>query len=122
MENDVLTGIARIINTYCKTHIAYIPLISYEYWDVKNGKLVKTKCRVLRIETRAKNKKTMVWNIFEKDIEKVIFIDSQKDNNFVERVATDSLSLCDVERIIRKSSYKLLNLKMSYKTTSTVKN
>lgn len=114
MKTSVLENIVNTINTNCKNFAAYLPLEPNEYWDIREGKLLKTESRTLRIQKRGNEKNQKFWNIFEKDMDKVIFKASQRNKDFADRVKNNTLSVYDVECIIRRSSFKILNLKMSY--------
>lgn len=84
---------------------------------VQDGKrLVKSSCLVLRIMLTGKVKyhvSRTVWNIYEKDIDKIIQKICRRDTAFAERIALCEPTPQDVDLIIRRASFKSLKLKIS---------
>ncbi len=101
MQNNILENIAITINQHSRRYEARIPNELREYCEIINGRIIKVKNRVLRIEYICEKRKNKVWYIFERDIEKVILKISRRDKNFSQRVEDGSLTVYDVECVIR---------------------
>lgn len=119
MQNNILENIAITINQHSRRYEARIPNELREYCEIINGRIIKVKNRVLRIEYICEKRKNKVWYIFERDIEKVILKISRRDKNFSQRVEDGSLTVYDVECVIRRCTFKILNLKMLYSDSTS---
>ncbi|MEO3612461.1 hypothetical protein ABG840_19885 [Phocaeicola vulgatus] len=120
MMDNILENIAIIINSNSKRYEARIPKNLREYCEIINGRIIKVSNRVLRIECIFEKRKNKVWYIFERDIEKVICKIARRDKGFSKRVEGGSLSVYDVECIIRRCTFKILNLKMTYSDSAPI--
>ena len=104
--DNILENIAIIINSNSKRYEARIPKNLREYCEIINGRIIKVSNRVLRIECIFEKRKNKVWYIFERDIEKVICKIARRDKGFSKRVEEGSLSVYDVECIIRRCTFE----------------
>lgn len=119
MQNNILENIAITINQHSRRYEARIPNELREYCEIINGRIIKVKNRILRIEYICEKRKNKVWYIFERDIEKVILKISRRDKNFSQRVEDGSLTVYDVECVIRRCTFNILNLKMLYSDSTS---
>jgi hypothetical protein len=115
MNPKLLDKMADIINSKSKVFYAVVPRMKLQYMNVDGDSLQKTFCYVLNIVRlkQQQSKKRNVWNIYEIDIEKVIQKISQRDRLFADRITRCDLTPTDVEIIIRRASFRALNLKIS---------
>lgn len=115
MKAELLYRIADIINSNSSTHHAVVPCSRHDYMVQEGNKLVKSSCLVLRIMLSGKVKNHVTrsfWNIYEKDIDKVIMKICRRDSSFAERVAQRALTAQDVDLLIRRSSFNSLKLRI----------
>ena len=95
MKAELLYKIADIINSNSSTHHAVVPCSRHDYMVQEGNRLVKSSCLVLRIMLSGKVKNHVTrsfWNIYEKDIDKVIMKLCRRDRAFAERVAQRALT------------------------------
>lgn len=115
MRIDLLYKIADIINSNSTKYHAVIPRVKRQYMTWQDGRLVKSDCLVLNVMLTGKPKNHVsrsVWNIYEKDIEKIIKKISRRDKAFAERIDNCEPTLFDIELIVRRASFQALKLKL----------
>lgn len=114
MKIELLYKIADIINSNSRHYRAIVPTSKRDYMVHQRGKLVRTSCFVLRIMAMDKTGATRnVWNIYEKDMDKIIEKVCRRDSAFAQRVAQDDLTRQDVEMLIRRASFISLRLRIA---------
>lgn len=116
MKAELLCKFADIINTNGKVYRAVVPTARHDYMVQDGNRLVKSSCLVLRIMLAGKVKyhvSRTVWNIYEKDIDRIIQKICRRDTTFAERIAQCDPTPQDVDLIIRRASFKSLKLKIS---------
>lgn len=116
MKAELLCKFADIINTNGKVYRAVVPTARHDYMVQDGKRLVKSSCLVLRIMLAGKVKyhvSRTVWNIYEKDIDRIIQKICRRDTAFAERIAQCNPTPQDVDLIIRRASFKSLKLKIS---------
>lgn len=116
MKPKLLFKIAEVINGSGGTYRAIVPYDKHEYMVLDGSSLIRSSCHVLRIILSGKPKNHVsksVWNIYENDMDKVIKKISRRDRAFAERMASCTPSTNDVEWIVRRASFRFLNLKIS---------
>lgn len=116
MKAELLCKFADIINTNGKVYRAVVPTARHDYMVQDGKRLVKSSCLVLRIMLAGKVKyhvSRTVWNIYEKDIDRIIQKICRRDTAFAERIAQCEPTPQDVDLIIRRASFKSLKLKIS---------
>ena len=115
MKAELLYKIADIINSNSSIHHAVVPCSRHDYMVQEGNKLVKSSCLVLRIMLSGKVKNHVTrsfWNIYEKDIDKVILKLCRRDKAFAERIAQCALTAHDVDLLVRRSSFNSLKLRI----------
>lgn len=115
MNPNLLDKMADIINAKSNVFYAVVPRMKLQYMAVQGESLSQTHCYVLNIVRlrQQRSKKRNVWNIYENDIENVIRKMSQRDRHFADRINRCNLTTTDVEIIIKRATFRLLNLKIS---------
>ena len=116
MKAELLCKFADIINTNGKVYRAVVPTARHDYMVQDGNRLVKSSCLVLRIMLAGKVKyhvSRTIWNIYEKDIDRIIQKICRRDTAFAERIAQCNPTPQDVDLIIRRASFKSLKLKIS---------
>lgn len=116
MKAELLCKFADIINTNGKVYRAVVPTARHDYMVQDGNRLVKSSCLVLRIMLAGKVKyhvSRTIWNIYEKDIDRIIQKICRRDTAFAERIAQCDPTPQDVDLIIRRASFKSLKLKIS---------
>lgn len=116
MRAELLYKFADIINSNGKEFRAVVPLSRHDYMVQDGNRLVKSSCLVLRIMLAGKVKyhvSRTVWNIYEKDIDKIIQKVCRRDTAFAERITQCEPTPQDVELIVRRASFNSLKLKIS---------
>ena len=115
MKTELLYKIADIINSNSTKYRAVIPRVRRQYMTQQGNSLVKSTCLVLNImvTTRPKNHVSRsIWNIYEKDIDKIIKKIGRRDKEFAQRIDNCDPTLFDIEMIIRRASFQALKLKL----------
>ena len=115
MKTELLYKIADIINSNSTKYRAVIPRVRRQYMTQQGNSLVKSTCLVLNImvTTRPKNHVSRsIWNIYEKDIDKIIKKSGRRDKEFAQRIDNCEPTLFDIEMIIRRASFQALKLKL----------
>ena len=115
MKTELLYKIADIINSNSTKYRAVIPRVRRQYMTQQGNSLVKSTCLVLNImvTTRPKNHVSRsIWNIYEKDIDKIIKKIGRRDKEFAQRIDNCELTLFDIEVIVRRASFQALKLKL----------
>ena len=115
MKTELLYKIADIINSNSTKYRAVIPLFRRQYMTQQGNSLVKSTCLVLNImvTTRPKNHVSRsIWNIYEKDIDKIIKKIGRRDKEFAQRIDNCEPTLFDIEVIVRRASFQALKLKL----------
>lgn len=115
MSIELLYKIADLINTNSTKYHAVIPRVRRQYMTWQDGHLVKSYCLVLNVMVVGKPKNHVcrsVWNIYEKDIDKIIKKISRRDKAFAERITNCEPTLFDIEMIVRRASFQALKLKL----------
>ena len=115
MKAELLYRIADIINSNSSTHHAVVPCSRHDYMVQEGNRLVKASCLVLRIMLSGKVKNHVTrsfWNIYEKDIDKVIMKICRRDSSFAERISKLEPTAQDVDLLIRRASFNSLRLKI----------
>lgn len=115
MKAELLYQIADIINHNSTTHYAVVPTSRHDYMVQEGQRLVQSSCLVLRIMLKGKVKchvSRTFWNIYEKDIDKVILKLCRRDKAFAERIAQCALTAHDVDLLVRRSSFNSLKLRI----------
>lgn len=115
MKTELLYKIADIINSNCTKYRAVIPRVRRQYMTQQGNSLVKSTCLVLNImvTTRPKNHVSRsIWNIYEKDIDKIIKKIGRRDKEFAQRIDNCEPTLFDIEVIVRRASFQALKLKL----------
>lgn len=116
MRPELLYKMADIINANSTKYRALIPCSKHDYMIQEGNKLTKTCCYVLRIMISGKPKNHVsrsVWNIYEKDMDRIILKVSRRDKEFTERINSCEPTKQDVESIVRRASFGTLKLKIS---------
>lgn len=114
MKIDLLYKIADIINGNSRHYRAIVPTSKRDYMVYQRGKLVRSSCFVLRIMALDKAGATRsVWNIYEKDIDKIIAKVCRRDSAFANRIEQCEPTTRDVEMLIRRASFISLRLKIA---------
>lgn len=116
MRAELLYKFADIINSNGKMYRAVVPSARHDYMVQEGNRLVKSSCLVLRIMLAGKVKyhvSRTVWNIYEKDIDKIVLKVCRRDTAFAERIARCEPTPKDVELIVRRASFNSLKLKIS---------
>lgn len=115
MNRDLLEKMADVINSKSKEFYAVVPRRQFKYMNVEAGHLMPTSCYVLSIvrmkQKRGKNRE--IWNIYEFDIWKKVKEQSRKDRLFRDRMLNCEPTPMDVEIIVKRASFRALNLKIS---------
>lgn len=115
MKTELLYKIADIINSNSSKYRAVIPRVRRQYMTQQGNSLVKSTCLVLNImvTTRPKNHVSRsIWNIYEKDIDKIIKKIGRRDKEFAQRIDNCEPTLFDIEVIVRRASFQALKLKL----------
>jgi hypothetical protein len=115
MKTELLYKIADIINSNSTKYRAVIPRVRRQYMTQQGNSLVKSTCLVLNImvTTRPKNHVSRsIWNIYEKDIDKIIKKIGRRDKEFAQRIDNCEPTLFDIEVIVRRASFHALKLKL----------
>ncbi len=115
MKTELLYKIADIINSNSTKYRAVIPRVKRQYMTQQGNSLVKSTCLVLNImvTTRPKNHVSRsIWNIYEKDIDKIIKKIGRRDKEFAQRIDNCEPTLFDIEVIVRRASFQALKLKL----------
>lgn len=115
MKTELLYKIADIINSNSTKYRAVIPRVRRQYMTQQGNSLVKSTCLVLNImvTTRPKNHVSRsIWNIYEKDIDKIIKKIGRRDKEFAQRIDNCEPTLFDIEVIVRRASFQALKLKL----------
>ena len=115
MKTELLYKIADIINSNSTKYRAVIPRVRRQYMTQQGNSLVKSTCLVLNImvTTRPKNHVSRsIWNIYEKDIDKIIKKIGRRDKEFAQRIDNCEPILFDIEVIVRRASFQALKLKL----------
>ena len=115
MKTELLYKIADIINSNITKYRAVIPRVRRQYMTQQGNSLVKSTCLVLNImvTTRPKNHVSRsIWNIYEKDIDKIIKKIGRRDKEFAQRIDNCEPTLFDIEVIVRRASFQALKLKL----------
>ena len=115
MKTELLYKIADIINSNSTKYRAVIPRVRRQYMTQLGNSLVKSTCLVLNImvTTRPKNHVSRsIWNIYEKDIDKIIKKIGRRDKEFAQRIDNCEPTLFDIEVIVRRASFQALKLKL----------
>ena len=115
MKAELLYQIADIINHNSTTHYAVVPTSRHDYMVQEGQRLVQSSCLVLRIMLKGKVKchvSRTFWNIYEKDIDKVIMKICRRDSSFAERISKCEPTAQDVDLLIRRASFNSLRLKI----------
>jgi hypothetical protein len=115
MKTELLYKIADIINSNSTKYRAVIPRVRRQYMTQQGNSLVKSTCLVLNImvTTRPKNHVSRsIWNIYEKDIDKIIKKIGRRDKEFAQRIDNCEPTLFDIEVIVRRASFQTLKLKL----------
>ena len=115
MKTELLYKIADIINSNSTKYRAVIPRVRRQYMTQQGNSLVKSTCLVLNImvTTRPKNHVSRsIWNIYEKDIDKIIKKIGRRDKEFAQRIDNCEPTLVDIEVIVRRASFQALKLKL----------
>lgn len=108
--------IADVINGSGNTYLAVVPSSKHDYMVQDGHRLVRSSCYVLRVMLSGKTKNHVsrsVWNIYEKDMDKIIQKISRRDKAFAERMTNCEPSPNDIEWIVRRATLKALKLKIS---------
>lgn len=116
MRAELLYKFADIINSNGKVYRAVVPTARHDYMVQEGNRLVKSSCLVLRIMLAGKVKyhvSRTIWNIYEKDIDRIIQKICRRDTAFAERIAQCNPTPQDVDLIIRRASFKSLKLRIS---------
>ena len=116
MTVELLCKIADIINSNSQIYHAVVPPAKRDYMVHQGGSLVRYSCYVLHIVKAQKKKRRIlraVWNIYEKDIDKIIRKICRRDAPFAARIAQCEPTKQDVELLIRRASFNSLRLKIS---------
>jgi hypothetical protein len=115
MKTELLYKIADIINSNSTKYRAVIPRVRRQYMTQQGNSLVKSTCLVLNImvTTRPKNHVSRsIWNIYEKDIDKIIKKIGRRVKEFAQRIDNCEPTLFDIEVIVRRASFQALKLKL----------
>ena len=115
MKTELLYNIADIINSNSTKYRAVIPRVRRQYMTQQGNSLVKSTCLVLNImvTTRPKNHVSRsIWNIYEKDIDKIIKKIGRRDKEFAQRIDNCEPTLFDIEVIVRRASFQALKLNL----------
>ncbi len=115
MKTELLYKRADIINSNSTKYRAVIPRVRRQYMTQQGNSLVKSTCLVLNImvTTRPKNHVSRsIWNIYEKDIDKIIKKIGRRDKEFAQRIDNCEPTLFDIEVIVRRASFQALKLKL----------
>lgn len=115
MKTELLYKIADIINSNSTKYRAVIPRVRRQYMTQQGNSLVKSTCLVLNImvTTLPKNHVSRsIWNIYEKDIDKIIKKIGRRDKEFAQRIDNCEPTLFDIEVIVRRASFQALKLKL----------
>ena len=115
MKTELLYKIEDIINSNSTKYRAVIPRVRRQYMTQQGNSLVKSTCLVLNImvTTRPKNHVSRsIWNIYEKDIDKIIKKIGRRDKEFAQRIDNCEPTLFDIEVIVRRASFQALKLKL----------
>lgn len=115
MKTELLYKIADIINSNSTKYRAVIPRVRRQYMTQQGNSLVQSTCLVLNImvTTRPKNHVSRsIWNIYEKDIDKIIKKIGRRDKEFAQRIDNCEPTLFDIEVIVRRASFQALKLKL----------
>ena len=115
MTLELLYKIADLINSNSTKYHAVIPRVKRQYMSWQDGTLVKSYCLVLNIMVVGKPKNHVnrsVWNIYEKDMDKIIKKIARRDKSYAERIANCEPTLFDIETIVRRASFQALKLKL----------
>ena len=115
MKTELLYKIADIINSNSTRYRAVRPRVRRQYMTQQGNSLVKSTCLVLNImvTTRPKNHVSRsIWNIYEKDIDKIIKKIGRRDKEFAQRIDNCEPTLFDIEVIVRRASFQALKLKL----------
>jgi len=115
MKTELLYKIADIINSNSTKYRAVIPRVKRQYMTQQGNSLVKSTCLVLNImvTTLPKNHVSRsIWNIYEKDIDKIIKKIGRRDKEFAQRIDNCEPTLFDIEVIVRRASFQALKLKL----------
>ena len=115
MKTELLYKIADIINSNSTKYRAVIPRVRRQYMTQQGNSLVKSTCLVMNImvTTRPKNHVSRsIWNIYEKDIDKIIKKIGRRDKEFAQRIDNCEPTLFDIEVIVRRASFQALKLKL----------
>ena len=115
MKTELLYKIADIINSNSTKYRAVIPRVRRQYMTQQGNSLVKSTCLVLNImvTTRPKNHVSRsIWNIYEKDIDKIIKKIGRRDKEFAQRIDNCEPTLFDIEVIVRRASFQALKLNL----------
>ena len=116
MDIAILLQMSGIINGCSTRYEASVPNNSVSYVKLVNGRLINTKCRVLKIVARGKHKnhiRRSFWMIYETDIDIIIHRISRHNAELAARVRTLSMTPQDVDIIIRRASFHSLRLQLS---------
>lgn len=118
MTVELLYKIADIINSNSEEFHAVVPKAKHDYMAQRKDspKLVRESCFVLHIIRHWKKGYRVyrtVWNIYEKDIDKIIEKVCRRDQDFAKRIALCEPTAKDVEMLVRRASFKSLRLKIA---------
>ena len=116
MRPELLYAIADVINANGDTYRAVVPYAKHDYIVQEGSRLVRSSCYVLRVMLSGKPRNHVsrtVWNIYEKDMDKIIQKMSRRDKAFAERMKDCKPSPRDVEWIVRRATLKSLTLMIS---------
>ena len=116
MRPELLYAIADVINANGDTYRAIVPYTKHDYMVQEGCRLVRSSCYVLRVMLSGKPRNHVsrtVWNIYEKDMDKIIQKMSRRDKAFAERMKDFKPSPRDVEWIVRRATLKSLTLMIS---------
>jgi len=115
MTLKLLYRIADVINSSTQKYYAVVPDARREYMTQVDSKLVKSYCWVLNIKVMGKitnHVKRSDWNIFEKDMDRIILKMARRDKAFAERIRNCEPTPFDVQTIVRRASFQSLRLKL----------
>lgn len=115
MNIELLFKIADIINSNSSKYHAVIPRARRQYVTQEGDKLVKSTCLVLNVMVTGKPKNHVsrsVWNIYEKDIDRIIKKIARRDKAFAQRIDNGEPTLFDIETIVRRASFQALKLRL----------
>ena len=115
MKSELLAKIADVINESSTHFRALVPYCKREYMAMEGQRLVKQDCYVLKIWQAGKitnHVKRSEWNIFERDLDKIITKISRRDLDFADRMSACAPTRRDVECLVRRASFRSLRLKI----------